>query len=97
MAKYSIVKSAGRFGVRYGQSARRKTAAIEVKQKKKQECLFCNGRARRTSKGIWECDKCGKKFASHAYFLEKIVVGRPKGVEPEKKEKSLKKEKTSTK
>ena len=96
MAKTKIVKSAGRFGVRYGQSARRRTAAIEVKQKKKQECLFCNGRARRTSKGIWECDKCGKKFASHAYFLEKEAVEQPQVINSGIKSKSLKKEKSST-
>jgi large subunit ribosomal protein L37Ae len=91
MAKTKIVKSAGRFGVRYGQSVRRRTAAIEAKQKKKQECLFCNGRARRTSKGIWECDKCGKRFAGHAYFLEK-EISQIQVIDSGKKSKSLKKE-----
>ena len=70
MAKTKIAGSAGRFGVRYGQSARRRTAAIEAKQKKRQECLFCNGRARRVSKGIWECDKCGKRFASNTFYID---------------------------
>ena len=65
------VKSAGRFGVRYGRKARNKIAEIESVQRKKQQCIFCNGIAKRLSKGIWECKKCKKKFASHTYFLPK--------------------------
>jgi len=71
MVKTKISRSAGRFGARYGQSVRRKTADIESLQRKKQQCIFCNGIAKRTSKGIWECKKCSKKFASHAYYLPK--------------------------
>ena len=62
-------KSAGRFGARYGRKVRLKTAEIESKQRKKQECIFCNGVAKRISTGIWFCNKCKKKFAHHAYFL----------------------------
>ena len=65
------VKAAGRFGVRYGRKVRLKTADIETKQRKKQDCIFCNGVAKRLSKGIWLCNKCGKKFAHHTYFLPK--------------------------
>lgn len=89
--------SAGRFGVRYGQSAKKRTSAIEAKQKQKQQCIFCNGRAKRISKGIWLCKKCGKKFAGHAYFLERVeLVSMPQNEgKPESKEKAkiLKKEK----
>jgi len=95
MAKTKIVKSAGRFGVRYGQSARRRTAAIEEKQNKRQECFFCNGKAVRVSKGIWECKKCGKRFAAHAYFLEKEITTQPQVIDSGKKSQSLKKEKTT--
>jgi large subunit ribosomal protein L37Ae len=70
MGNTKIVKAAGRFGVRYGQSVKRRIAKIEEKQRKKQACIFCNGQAKRLSKGIWECKKCGKKFAGHAYYLE---------------------------
>ncbi len=66
-----IVKAAGRFGVRYGQSIKRRIAKIEERQRKKQACPFCSGRAKRLSKGIWHCNRCDKKFAGHAYFLEK--------------------------
>lgn len=71
MAKKSKLKSAGRFGVRYGQSVKRRIAEIEAKQHRKQSCIFCNGKCKRSSKGIWNCQKCGKKFAGHAYFLER--------------------------
>ena len=63
------VKAAGRFGVRYGRRVRTKISEIESRQRKKQSCLFCNGIAKRLSKGIWKCNKCDKKFASHAFFL----------------------------
>ncbi len=65
------VKSAGRFGARYGRKVRIKTADVEAVQKKKQDCIFCNGKAKRLSKGIWQCNKCEKKFAGHTYFLPK--------------------------
>lgn len=65
-----LLKSAGRFGVRYGVMVKRKTAEIEAKQRIKQICPFCGGRAVRTSKGIWNCKRCEKRFAGHAYFLD---------------------------
>lgn len=71
MPKTKKVKAAGRFGARYGRSVRLKVAEIESIQRKKQKCLFCNGVAKRMSKGIWQCKKCGKKFASNAYYTKK--------------------------
>ena len=71
MTRTKKVKSAGRFGVRYGRKVRIKTAEIESHQRKKQSCVFCNGTAKRLSKGIWQCKKCDKKFAGHTYFLKK--------------------------
>jgi large subunit ribosomal protein L37Ae len=70
MSKIKIGRSAGRFGVRYGQSARRRIADIETRQRKKQICPLCGGIAKRLSKGIWKCKRCQKKFAGHAYFLQ---------------------------
>jgi large subunit ribosomal protein L37Ae len=71
MPRTKKVKSAGRFGARYGRKVRTKIAQIEAVQRKKQECLFCNGTAKRLSKGIWECKKCKKKFTSHTYSIPK--------------------------
>ncbi|MEK6859334.1 MAG: 50S ribosomal protein L37ae [Nanoarchaeota archaeon] len=65
------VKAAGRFKARYGRSVRLKITEVENIQRKKQNCIFCNGIAKRTSKGIWHCRKCNKKFAAHAYYLPK--------------------------
>jgi len=69
--KTKKTKAAGRFGVRYGKRVRTKIAEIESHQRKKQSCIFCNGTAKRLSKGIWQCKKCNKKFAGHAYYLPK--------------------------
>mgnify|MGYP001611283122 FL=1 len=71
MPKTKKVKAAGRFGSRYGIRVRRKIAQIESIQRQKQKCIFCNGVAKRLSKGIWQCKKCNKKFASHLYYLNK--------------------------
>lgn len=67
------VKASGRFGSRYGIRVRKKITEIESIQRQKQKCIFCNGVAKRLSKGIWQCKKCNKKFASHIYYLKKEV------------------------
>ncbi|MDP2925159.1 MAG: 50S ribosomal protein L37ae [Nanoarchaeota archaeon] len=69
MTKTKKVKAAGRYGARYGVRVRRKITEIENLQRKKQKCIFCGKKAKRLSKGIWKCQKCNKKFASHAYYL----------------------------
>jgi len=69
--KSKKTKSAGRFGARYGKKVRDKLVSVEVKQRKRQTCPFCKRLgAKRLSKGIWNCPKCNKTFASHAYYLE---------------------------
>ena len=70
-SKSKKTKAAGRFGARYGRSVRSKLANVEQKQRQKQECPFCKkSGVKRISKGIWECSKCGKKFASDIYYLK---------------------------
>ena len=65
------VGSAGRFGVRYGKTIRKKVAEVEKKQKRKQKCPYClKLRAKRLATGIWYCDKCKTKFTGGAYYLE---------------------------
>ena len=71
MTKTKKSKAAGRFGARYGRRVRTKIAEVETFQRKKQKCIFCNGVAKRLSKGIWECNKCKKKFAENTYTLTK--------------------------
>ena len=68
--KLKKVKSAGRFGARYGKRVRSKLIKVEEKQRVKQTCPFCEKKGvKRLSKGIWYCKKCGKKFASNTYHL----------------------------
>jgi len=67
--KTKKIKSAGRFGAGYGK-IKEQLVAVELKQRIKQVCPFCKGRAKRQSKGIWLCSKCNKKFAGGAYYLE---------------------------
>ena len=66
-------KSAGRFGPRYGKKLKDKLVKVELKQRIKQKCLFCDKEgAKRLSKGLWQCSrkKCNKKFAAGTYHLE---------------------------
>jgi large subunit ribosomal protein L37Ae len=64
-------KSSGRFGAKYGRSVRAKLVKVETKQRVKQKCPFCEKLGvKRLSKGIWQCSKCNKKFASNTYYLD---------------------------
>ena len=94
MVKTKLAGAAGRFGARYGQYVRRRIADIESKQRQKQTCLFCGGRVNRLSKGIWNCRRCSKTFAAHAYFLDKTILKNSEG-KPVKKSKPLKKQEIS--
>jgi len=66
--KKKKIGSAGRFGAGYGKPKHR-LVAVEKKQRIKQKCPFCEGRAKRLSNGIWTCLKCDKKFAGGTYYL----------------------------
>lgn len=67
--KKKKIGSAGRFGAGYG-NVKKKLIAVETKQRVKQECPFCKGRAKRQEKSIWLCSKCGKKFAGGVFHLK---------------------------
>ena len=68
--KLKKTKSAGRFGSRYGKRVRAKLVKVETDQRKKQKCPFCDKVGiKRLSKGIWQCSRCNKKFASDTYKL----------------------------
>ena len=62
------VKSAGRFGARYGRGVRQRIKDIEKKQKQKHECPYCFGLStKRIAAGIWQCKLCNSKFTGKAY------------------------------
>ena len=72
MARTKKIKSAGRFGPRYGKRIRQLVIDIEQKQRKKKKCPYCKkiGQIKRAAAGIWSCKKCRKKFTNKAYFIE---------------------------
>lgn len=73
--KTKKIKAAGRFGAGYGKP-KNKLIAVEAVQRKKQKCKFCNGTAKRQSKGIWKCNKCNKKFAAGTYSVKQLNLNR---------------------
>lgn len=74
MAKKSGLKSAKRFGTRYGPSKKLKLALIETEQRKLQLCPACGKhKAKWKSVGIFECKKCSTKFTGKAYAVAKVI------------------------
>jgi large subunit ribosomal protein L37Ae len=68
MGKTKKVGSTGKFGVRYGRGVKKRYLAIDKVQKAKHACPRClKPGLKRTSPGIWLCEKCGLKFAGRAY------------------------------
>ena len=62
------VGSVGRFQARYGVRARTIVRNIEIVQKAKHICPNCgHQKIKRLSTSIWQCGKCGVKFAGGAY------------------------------
>ncbi|MBI5872300.1 50S ribosomal protein L37ae [archaeon] len=65
------VKSAGRFGAKYGKKIRAKIIAVEKEQRKKQKCPYCRREGvKRVSAGIWHCRKCNSRFTGGAYTIK---------------------------
>jgi len=69
MSNTKKVKSAGRFGAKFGVGIRKRLVKVESKQKKKFKCPKCVfKKIKRTAIGIFECKKCNAKFSGGAYF-----------------------------
>ena len=67
--KRKKIGASGRFGAGYGK-VKQRLNAVETKQRVKQDCPFCKGRAKRKSKGVWNCTKCDKTFAGGVFHLD---------------------------
>lgn len=86
MAKTKKVHSTGRFGSRYGVGIRKRVLKVEVQQKQKQKCSYCNlGIMKRKASGIFECSKCGKQIAGGAYVPETMTGSLIKKIVSQKK------------
>jgi large subunit ribosomal protein L37Ae len=67
-AKGKVTGSAGRFGCRYGRFVRKRVCDIEKISRALHRCPKCDMETvARKGTGIWECRKCGYKFAGGAY------------------------------
>lgn len=62
------VGAAGKYGPRYGTKIRKLALEIERKLRRRYRCPSCGAeRVKRVSTSIWQCGKCGLKFAGGAY------------------------------
>lgn len=71
------LRSAKRFGARYGRKPKLKFSEIETEQRKLHKCPYCNKiGVKRVAVGIWRCKKCNAKFAGKAYFVSKKISAK---------------------
>ena len=67
--------SVKRFGARYGRKTKLKFSKVETEQRKLHKCPYCNKVAvKRLAAGIWNCRKCGAKFAGKAYSVSRVII-----------------------
>ncbi len=67
-AKGKVTGSSGRFGCRYGRFVRKRVNDIEKISHALHRCPKCDMESvARKGTGIWECRKCGYKFAGGTY------------------------------
>lgn len=81
MSSKKKIGTTGRYGPRYGIKIRRRTDAIEKNLRKRHQCPKCLRQSvSRVSTGIWNCRKCGHKFAGGAYVpvARKSKIGQEK-------------------
>ncbi len=85
------LKQAAKFGARYGLRPKRKWLEIDRVQRQKHICPVCQRKAvKRISTAIWQCRKCGAKFAGGAYVpetkkMQEILAKFERMLEEEKK------------
>lgn len=78
MPRTKKVGSTGKFGPRYGTKIRKLTLEVERKVRQKYRCPSCGAlRVRRVSTSLWQCGRCGVKFAGAAYSPS--VLAAPAG------------------
>lgn len=80
----------GKLGPRYGVRLRRRVQEVEVVQRAKHPCPRCMARSvKRVSSGVWECRRCGLRFAGGAYRpIVTTSIKREIPIKPEEGEKA---------
>jgi len=62
------VGPAGRLGPRYGTRVRKLVLEVERKLRQRYRCPNCGAvKVKRVGTSIWQCRRCGAKFAGAAY------------------------------
>jgi len=59
-----------RIGPRAGRRTRKAYLDTDTKQRQRQECPYCGGKAKKQSAGVFLCEKCGAKFTAGAYTVK---------------------------
>ncbi|RLG57778.1 MAG: 50S ribosomal protein L37ae [Hadesarchaea archaeon] len=68
MSRTKKVGASGRFGPRYGRKVRKLFVDVEGRVRKRYKCPGCAAlRVKRVSTSIWQCKRCGLKFAGGTY------------------------------
>ena len=92
------VGPAGRYSSRYGVRSRNRIRNVEVIQRQKHICPSCGHQAvKRVDTSIWQCRKCGVKFAGGSYLprtevdqnVEKIIRGSKRNLAKDEFEEEL--------
>lgn len=70
---------AGRLGPRYGTRVRKLVLEVERKLRQRYKCPSCGAvKVKRVSTSIWQCRRCGAKFAGAAYSPSALVPAEAK-------------------
>ncbi|MDI6883838.1 MAG: 50S ribosomal protein L37ae [Hadesarchaea archaeon] len=78
MPRTKKVGSTGRLGPRYGTKVRKQVLEVERKLRRSYTCPSCRAdKVRRVGGSIWQCRRCGVKFAGAAYSPS--VLAAPAG------------------
>jgi large subunit ribosomal protein L37Ae len=73
------VGPAGRYGPRYGTKVRKLIVEVERKLRQDYKCPSCGAlKVHRVGSSIWQCRRCGVKFAGAAYTPATISIGEGK-------------------
>lgn len=82
MARAKKVGSTGRLGPRYGTRARKLVLEVERKLRQRYRCPNCGAvKVKRVGTSIWQCGRCGVKFAG-AVYSPSALAAVPKGATP---------------